>query len=93
VIGIAELVLLVGIAACFGVFMLGGAFLVYKLVSGTANKGDWGLNLKPPTACPVCSAPLPMARVPKNLRQALWGGWTCSGCGKELDKWGRVLGA
>jgi len=25
-------------------------------------------------------------RKPSNLSQALWGGWTCHGCGTELNR-------
>jgi hypothetical protein len=28
-------------------------------------------------------------RKPSNLRQALWGGWTCPHCRGEFDRWGR----
>ena len=82
------------------VFLLGGmvlggtvfaGLLIYLVARGSQEKTQWGVNLKPPTACPACTAPLPMVRAPKNLRQALWGGWTCAGCGIELDKWGRRL--
>ena len=43
--------------------------------------------------CPSCGIKLPMIRRPKSLRQALWGGWTCPGCGSELDRKGRVIDA
>ena len=29
-----------------------------------------------------------MVRKPTSFRQAAWGGWTCSKCGCEIDKWG-----
>ena len=41
--------------------------------------------------CPNCKKPLPFVRVPKNLRQTLWGGSTCPYCGTEVDKWGREI--
>jgi predicted amidophosphoribosyltransferase len=41
---------------------------------------------EPRYRCPVCRTPLPAIRRPKNRRQALWGGWTCPGCGAELDR-------
>ena len=46
-----------------------------------------GMNFTPDLKCPNCSARVPAVRRPKNLRQALWGGFTCSNCGKEYDKW------
>lgn len=85
-IGLGELlvcsvVLLMPILAVVGIVLL---------VRGTKQKTDFGLNLALPTGCPKCGAPLPTIRAPKNARQLLWGGWTCSSCGVELDKWGRV---
>jgi hypothetical protein len=47
----------------------------------------WGLNLKRNQKCPSCTAAVPGVRMPKNLRQALWGGFTCSCCRVEYDKW------
>lgn len=42
--------------------------------------------------CPTCGQPIPVVRRPTNWRQALWGGWTCTRCGAELDRWGRRVG-
>jgi hypothetical protein len=42
--------------------------------------------------CPKCGTPVPMFRNPKSLRQALWGGWTCSNCGTEMDRSGNQVG-
>ncbi len=84
-IGLGEL-LLCFIAAALPLFGVG---LVILLVRGTQQKTQLGLNFTPPGHCPACGAGLPTVRAPKNVRQALFGGWTCSGCGIELDKWGR----
>ena len=35
------------------------------------------------TSCPNCGQELPRVRRPANLRQTLWGGWTCSSRGKK----------
>jgi len=40
--------------------------------------------------CQACGTRPPLLRVPKNRDQALWGGWTCSVCGAELDRNGRL---
>lgn len=48
------------------------------------------INLSP-VRCPSCGCPMKSFRVPKNLRQALWGGGTCSSCGSEMDKWGKLI--
>ena len=62
--------------------------LVVLVVRATIRRtGRWGINLRART-CPVCGMPSPGVRLPHSLRQALWGGWTCTQCGAELDKWG-----
>jgi hypothetical protein len=60
------------------------------LIQTMVRAGRMGINLSQ-TCCPKCRAELPMIRLPANARQMLWGGWTCHGCGCELDKWGREL--
>lgn len=41
---------------------------------------------KPEATCPACGDPLPTNRKPASVGQALKGGWTCAGCGAELDR-------
>lgn len=41
--------------------------------------------------CPNCGTPVPQFRPPTSWRQALWGGWTCTGCRTEMDRNGRQL--
>jgi hypothetical protein len=43
-----------------------------------------------PVKCAACNAEQPRFRKPTNTTQALWGGYTCAGCGAELDAKGRV---
>lgn len=67
-------------------------FLVLFLlvvISTFRRKGRLGINLEKVT-CFNCGTVAPLIRQPKNLRQAMWGGWTCE-CGTELDKWGRKV--
>ena len=78
---VLALMCLVPLAAVVGLVLL---------LRGSAQKTDMGINLTPPKKCPRCSHDLPLIRTPKNFRQAMWGGWTCPGCGAELDKWGRI---
>ncbi len=47
--------------------------------------------LMPRKACPKCGAKLARFRKPSNLGQALWGGWTCHGCGTELNRKGKMI--
>ena len=46
----------------------------------------------PRRKCPTCGEPLPRLRVPTSRRQLWHGGWTCPGCGCELDRQGRKMG-
>jgi ribosomal protein L37AE/L43A len=43
--------------------------------------------------CPECGTPDSMFRNPTSVRQTLWGGWTCSVCGTEIDRQGNRLTA
>lgn len=61
--------------------------LVIFFVKKSRDKSRMGINLKR-IYCPNCNAKQPFIRVPKNERQALWGGHTCSNCGIEMDKYG-----
>ena len=38
--------------------------------------------------CPKCKTKQPQIRIPKNLREALWGGYTCKNCGCKMNKHG-----
>jgi hypothetical protein len=66
-----------------------GLFLVIR--DTIRGRGKWGIVLSPPSECPECGEPLPLVRVPTSSRQAMWGGWTCTYCGCELDKYGKVI--
>ncbi len=55
-----------------------------KVQLGKGNK--MGMNFEQ-TICSSCSTQLPRFRKAANLRQMLWGGWTCPTCQKEFDKW------
>jgi hypothetical protein len=86
-LGLGELLVCFGLLVVPVLAVLG----LVALIRGTSQRTKMGINLNPPSACPKCGAGLPTVRVPKNLRQALWGGWTCVNCNTELDKWGRVI--
>ena len=49
-----------------------------------------GVNLKE-VNCPKCGKAQPKVRKPKNLKQAMWGGYTCENCGCEMDKYGKEI--
>ena len=54
------------------------------------RRSRWGINLRK-VHCPQCNERMPAIRVPDNLQQLLWGGWTCPSCGCRMDKWGEPL--
>jgi hypothetical protein len=62
-------------------------FVLYKL---WPRKGKMGINVESVT-CPDCDKKLPFVRKPANIRQLLWGGYTCPACGCELDKYGHKI--
>lgn len=53
--------------------------------------GRLGINTRT-VHCPECGLKAPLVRKPHNLRQVLWGGWTCARCGCEFDKYGTLSG-
>ena len=66
--------------------------LIILIRSTLSRRGGWGINFNKSTyVCPACNEKLPVVRKPKNLRQVLWGGWTCQNCGVEVNKWGEFL--
>ena len=83
--------------AVVGVFVLGGMLTLFVLtIRDTIRQdGRWGMNFKGLAGvdCPVCDEPMPAVRIPKNLSQMVWGGWTCPECGAEVNKWGREEGS
>jgi len=64
------------------------SFICKKLISKYWPKtGKLGMNFEK-ICCPNCAEEMPKVRKPANLRQTLWGGWTCNKCGTEMDKYG-----
>ena len=61
------------------------------VIHGTIFKTRWGVNAATRIDCPGCQKTHGQIRTPRNLRQMLWGGFTCSYCGVEVDKWNRPI--
>ncbi len=74
------------ILTMFGALGLGVVVVLY----GTILRNRWGINLEP-VSCPRCGTLPPHTREPRTVRQAMWGGWTCTTCGTEVDKWGQEI--
>lgn len=67
-----------------------GAFLLAR--DTLRGRGKWGINLRK-VNCSDCGWRLRVAvpRLPATRDQALWGGWNCDLCGRQIDKWGYPL--
>jgi hypothetical protein len=86
-----EVIAVLVVLCCLSIVGLIGPILLILMVKSTAeSKGKWGLNVKE-VICPRCKAQASSFRIPKSIRQFLWGGWTCSKCGCEFDKWGKEM--
>lgn len=71
-------------------------FLILAVLLAKRSKRIWrvvGVPSRIPRKCPACGENLPFFRLPRNLRQAFAGGWTCQKCHAEISKWGEVTGA
>jgi hypothetical protein len=53
------------------------------------NNG-WGINLIK-VNCPNCDIAQPVMRIPKDIKELLWGGWTCRKCECKMDKYGKII--
>lgn len=51
-----------------------------------------GKPLPPASHCQACGEASPGLRAPNSVNQALWGGWTCAGCGANLNAQGEPIG-
>jgi hypothetical protein len=73
--------------------IIGGILGVGMLlvIHGTIFKTRWGINTVTQIECPGCHRLHGQIRNPRNVRQMLWGGFTCSQCGVEVDKWNRLI--
>ena len=49
---------------------------------------ELSINLKD-VSCPKCNEKMPALRIPQNLQQLMWGGWTCPKCDYKMDKFGK----
>ena len=72
-------------------YALLGIGSVGSLVMLAAGLGKPTLGGGTPVACSECGKPLPLIRKPANRREMLWGGWTCKGCGAQLDRSGKKI--
>jgi len=64
---------------------------ILLVIHGTIFKTRWGINTGSQFECPSCHKIHGQIRIARNLRQTLWGGFTCDQCGLETDKWNRPI--
>jgi hypothetical protein len=81
-------ILVISLSVAFFGLLAAGAFLVAR--DTIRQRGRWGICLRK-AQCLKCGEPAPVVRMPANWNQTLWGGWTCSQCGFELDKFGNPV--
>jgi hypothetical protein len=77
---------MVGVVILFGLIFVGIMAVLY----GTSVRNKWGVNFNP-VRCPRCDTKPSGIRMPRSLREVLWGGWTCPKCGARIDKWWQEL--
>jgi len=53
-----------------------------------SSKMDVNLNK---VICPSCKNRMPAIRIPKDLQQLMWGGWSCPKCDYKMDKHGKEI--
>jgi hypothetical protein len=78
-----------------GIFAIYSGLMSLALLAvllGTIFKTRAGINAAA-VNCPNCNTSQPVMRKPTSFRQAMWGGYTCSQCATEMDKWGRRIDA
>jgi hypothetical protein len=73
--------------------IIGGVLGVGMLlvIHGPIFKTRRGINTATQIECPRCHKLHGQIRTPQNLRQTLWGGFTCAHCGFEVDKRNRPI--
>ncbi len=49
------------------------------------------IPLTPARHCPKCHCLLPRMRMPRSIRELLWGGWHCPECGSRVSRTGQFL--
>lgn len=63
------------------------------VVHGTFSKNNFGVNfrmLHGAVKCPGCGYEIrTTSRKPKDMQEALWGGFSCENCERKYDKWGQ----
>jgi hypothetical protein len=67
-----------------------GAVFGFAFVLPIVRGGRFGVTLRG-VHCPQCGQLQPHVRVPKSVRQAFWGGFTCAACATEMDRDGKAL--
>jgi len=88
---------LIELTAFFVSLLLGYYFIAERLISSLITtvfisaillltRNQWQAEKVNPQLfhCPKCGEEKPLARIPKNFKQMITGGWTCAKCGTEV---------
>ena len=101
-VGWANMLFVITISVLIAVFMCGVMLVI--VFQTKRRSGNWGFNLnsirdvikgKPllrNVVCPKCGQKQKDFRKPTDIKEILWGGWTCPKCGTKMDKWGNGRG-
>lgn len=81
---IDDLILVIASLVLLSVAIISAKLLIRK-VKNEAKFRQFHVN---PPDCPNCGEQMPRFRDPESLRQEAFGGWTCSNCRTELDRFG-----
>ena len=68
-----------------------GVYVVIGVVSALLMSASVQNRVNAKGGCPECGTPVPRVRRPTSFRQAMWGGWTCTKCGTEMNQRGEEL--
>jgi hypothetical protein len=79
------------LVAAIAFLSIGVLLCAVVVVLGTIRKTKWGINPVGSLECPRCHTVQGAIRLPRSMRAALWGGYTCHHCGTEVDKWNRPV--
>ena len=66
--------------------------MVFPMLMGLISFGLLSVATLATPNCPNCGTKQPAQRKPTSFRQAIFGGWTCTNCGTEIDRHGHSIG-
>lgn len=71
-------------------FIMIGVFIFLIINQFRKRKEKIGVNLNK-VNCPKCGTEQKFVRIPKDTKEAFWGGYTCPNCACKMDKFGKEI--